>query len=82
MTRKLIWIATAVLTTLMALLVLWTFRVVVAYVLISLALAATLRPLVIRLIGKGKLVRAGWLLAYLLAVEGMKQWFFRRFAVT
>ena len=68
MTKKLIWIATAVLTTLMALLVLWTFREVVAYVLISLSLAATLRPLVVRLVGQKKLVRAGWVLAYLLAL--------------
>ena len=37
-------------TTLLALVVLWQFRIVVVYVLISLALAAAVRPLVNRLV--------------------------------
>ncbi|RPJ16336.1 MAG: hypothetical protein EHM33_33940, partial [Chloroflexi bacterium] len=45
MTKQLIVIGTAVMTTLLALMVLWQFRVVVIYVLISLALAATVRPI-------------------------------------
>ena len=39
-------IGTAVMTTLLALVLLWQFRTVVIYVLISLALAATVRPIV------------------------------------
>jgi putative permease len=44
MTRQLVVIGTAVMTTLLALVVLWQFRIVVIYILISLALAATVRP--------------------------------------
>jgi predicted PurR-regulated permease PerM len=43
MTKRLLVLGTAVMTTLLALLVLWQFRIVVMYVLISLALAATVR---------------------------------------
>ncbi len=46
MTRQLVVIGTAVMTTLLALAVLWQFSIVVIYVFISLALAATVRPLV------------------------------------
>lgn len=46
MTKQLVVIGTAVMTTLLALVVLWQFRIVVIYVLISLALAATVRPIV------------------------------------
>lgn len=45
MTKQLLVIGTAVMTTLLALAVLWQFRIVVIYVLISLALAATVRPI-------------------------------------
>jgi putative permease len=45
MTKQLLVIGTAVLTTLLALVALWQFRIVVIYVLISLALAATVRPI-------------------------------------
>ena len=45
MTKQLVVIGTAVLTTLLALVALWQFRSVVIYVLISLALAATVRPM-------------------------------------
>src|SRR5215208_718237 len=45
MTKQLIVIGTAVMTTLLALVALWQFRIVVIYVLISLALAATVRPI-------------------------------------
>ena len=43
MTKQLVVIGTAVMTTLLALVTLWQFRIVVVYVLISLALAATVR---------------------------------------
>jgi putative permease len=45
MTKQVVIIGTAVMTTLLALVVLWQFRIVVIYVLISLALAATVRPI-------------------------------------
>ena len=44
MTKRLIVIGAAIMTTLLALAALWQFRIVVIYVLISLALAATIRP--------------------------------------
>ena len=45
MTKQLVVIGTAVLTTLLALVAVWQFRIVVVYVLISLVLAATVRPI-------------------------------------
>jgi predicted PurR-regulated permease PerM len=48
--------------------VLWQFRIVVIYVLISLTLAAALRPLVKRLVGKRFVVRVAWILIYLMAL--------------
>jgi len=45
MTKQLIVFGTAVMTTLLALVILWQFHAVVVYVLISLVLAATVRPL-------------------------------------
>ena len=57
-------------TTLLALVVLWQFHIVVVYVLISLALAAALRPLVNRLAGRGIVVRAAWILLYLVVLGG------------
>lgn len=46
MTKQLVVFGTAVMTTFLALVVLWQFHIVVVYVLVSLALAATVRPLV------------------------------------
>jgi putative permease len=68
MTKQLVGFGTAVMTTLLALVVLWQFRIVVAYVLISLTLAAALRPLVNRLVGRGFVVRLAWILLYLVAL--------------
>ena len=48
--------------------VLWQFRIVVVYVLISLTLAAALRPLVNRLVGRGFVVRVAWILLYLVVL--------------
>ena len=45
MTKQILIIAAAVMTTLLALVALWQFRVVLLYVLISLVLAATFRPM-------------------------------------
>ncbi|HET7145366.1 MAG TPA: AI-2E family transporter [Anaerolineales bacterium] len=65
MTKQLIRIGTAVMTTLLALMVLWQFRSVVVYVLISLTLAAVLRPLVEHLTRRGIVVRVAWIVLYL-----------------
>ncbi len=68
MTKQLVRFGTAVMTTLLALVVLWQFRIVVVYVLISLTLAAALRPLVNRLVGRSFVVRVAWILLYLVAL--------------
>jgi putative permease len=68
MTKQIIRIGAAVMTTLLALVVLWQFRMAVVYVLISLALAAALRPLVNRLVGRRFVVRAAWILLYVVAL--------------
>src|SRR3990170_8272082 len=68
MTKQLVGFATAVMTTLLALVVLWQFRIVVVYVLISLALAAALRPLANRLVGRGFVMPVAWILLYLVAL--------------
>jgi predicted PurR-regulated permease PerM len=65
MTKRLVVIGMAVMTTLLALVVLWQFRMVVVYVLISVALAAALRPLVSRLARPGVVRRVVWILLYL-----------------
>ena len=68
MTKKLVVFGTAVMTTLLALVVLWQFRIVLVYVLVSLMLAAALRPLFNRLVGQGLAVRIIWILLYLVAL--------------
>jgi putative permease len=68
MTKQLVGFGTAVMATLLALVVLWQFRITVVYVLISLTIAAALRPLVNRLVGRGFVVRLAWILLYLVAL--------------
>jgi putative permease len=68
MTKQLVRFGAAVMTTLLALVVLWQFRMVVVYVLISLALAAALRPLINCLVGRSFVVRAAWILLYLVVL--------------
>ena len=68
MTKRVAIIGTAVLTTLLAILVFWQFRMVVVYVLISFALAAALRPFVDRLAGRRMIMRAAWILLYLVVL--------------
>ncbi len=70
MTKQLVKFGAAVMTTLLVLVVLWQFRMVVVYVLISLTLAAALRPLVSRLVGRGFVVRLAWILLYLVVLGG------------
>ncbi len=70
MTKQLVRFGVAVMTTLLALVVLWQFRMVVVYVVISLTLAAALSPLAQRLVGQGLVVRGAWILLYLVVLGG------------
>jgi len=65
MIKQVVVFGTAVMTTLLALVVLWQFRVVVVYIMISLALAATVRPLVGNWTKRGFVMRAVLTLLYL-----------------
>ena len=71
MTKRTVWFGLAVLTTLLALVVLWQFRIAIVYVLISLTLAAALRPLVKPFSGRGILVRLAWIFLFLVALGGL-----------
>ncbi len=68
MTKQVVRFTAAVMTTLLALVVLWQFRIVVVSLLLSLTLAATLRPLVNRLAGRSFVVRVAWVLLYLVVL--------------
>ena len=70
MTKQIIRIGIAILTSLLALVVLWQFRVIIAYILISVMLAAALRPLANRLVGRKLIVRIAWILLYVLVLGG------------
>jgi predicted PurR-regulated permease PerM len=70
MMKRLALYALAVLTTLLALVLLWQFRIALVYVLISLALAAALRPLMQRLVDRRWWVRMAWILLYLVVLGG------------
>jgi putative permease len=76
MTKQLVRFGAAVMTTLLALVVLWQFRMIVVYVVISLALAAALRPLAQRLVGQGLVVRGAWILLTLVVLGGFGFLFF------
>lgn len=65
MTKQLVWAGTAVMTTLLALALFWQFRLVVIYVLVSLALASAARPLIKRPAGQNLAVRLAMILLYL-----------------
>ena len=71
MTKQIVRIGSAVVVTLLALGLLWQFRTAVVYVLISLILAAALRPLVSRLVGQRLIVRLAWILLYLVVISGL-----------
>ena len=68
MTKRMLMIGTAVMTTLLALVVFWQFRIVVIYVLISLALAATFRPLVRSESRRSFVARLLWILLYVVSI--------------
>ena len=71
MIKKLVMFSTAILTTLLVLVVLWQFHLVLIYVLVSLALAAAIRPLIKRLDGRKVIVRLAWTLLYLVVFAGI-----------
>lgn len=77
MTKQLLWVGTAVMTTLLVLLLLWQFRLVVVYVFFSLALAAALRPLARRLARASAGLRVALILLCLLALGGLGFLLFR-----
>ncbi len=70
MTRRLFVIGLAVMTTALGLLLLWQFRVVIVYVLFSLALAAAVRPLMKRLTGRSRVGRLVLVFLFLLLLGG------------
>jgi len=71
MTKQLVVFGTAVMTTLLALVMLWQFRIVVIYVLISLALAATVRPFVQDWSRRRFMARLALILLYLAGLGGL-----------
>ncbi len=70
MIKNVVKIGFAVLTTIMAIVILWLFRTAVIYVLISLILAASIRPFFTRLVGKKIIIRLIWILIYLMVIGG------------
>jgi putative permease len=68
MTKRLLILGTAVMTTLLATVVLWQFRNVVIYVLISLALAATVGPIARRKSRHSFVARISMILLYLVGI--------------
>jgi putative permease len=68
MIKQLVIIGIAVMSTLLVLVILWNFRIAVIYVLFSLALAATVRPMVTDWQSRGFMLRVGLVLFYLVAV--------------
>jgi predicted PurR-regulated permease PerM len=71
MIKNVVRIGLAILTTIMAIVIFWQFRVAVIYVLISLILAASIRPLFTRLFGKRIIIRIIWILIYLIVFAGL-----------
>ena len=76
MTKQLVVFGTAVMTTLLTLVMLWQFRIVVVYVLVSLALAAAVRPLVKGWGSRGLAVRLALILLFLVALGSFGFLFF------
>ena len=83
MTKRLVLIGTAVMTTLLALAALWQFRIVVLYVLISLVLAATFRSISKSESRRNLLTRFRLILQYVLglAISGVLIFLVGRFLI-
>ena len=71
MTKQLARFSLAIMVTLLALVVLWQFHIVIVYVLISLMLAASLRPLNRLLPGRTIIVRILLILLFLVVLGGL-----------
>jgi predicted PurR-regulated permease PerM len=71
MIKNIVRIGVGVLTTVLALLVLWQFRIVVIIGLISLLLSASIKPLFTRLVGQKLFAKIAWIFTYILAVLGL-----------
>jgi len=84
MIKQLVVIGTAVMTTLLALVVLWQFRIVVIYVLVSLAVAATVRPFIQDWIKRRILMRLALAFLYIvsLCIFGFLVFLVGRFVVS
>jgi len=76
MMNQLVVFGTAVMTTLLALLALWQFRVAIVYVLVSLALAASARPLIMDWKRRKLVMRLALALFYTLSLCGFGFLFF------
>jgi predicted PurR-regulated permease PerM len=70
MTKQVVIISTAVMTTLLALVVFWQFRIVVIYILVSLTLAAMVRPLILDWKSHSWIMRFVLILLYLAGLGG------------
>jgi len=70
MTKQVVIISTAVMTTLLALVVFWQFRIVVIYIMVSLTLAAMVRPLILDWKSRGWTMRLVLILLYLAGLMG------------
>ena len=68
MTKQLVIFGAAVMTTLLALIAIWQFHIVIIYVLISLALAATVRPFAVGWIKRGTAARITLFLLFLISL--------------
>ena len=71
MTKKIIGFGIAIMTTVLSLAILWQFHIVVVYVIISITIAATIRPLVDRIKGRNLVLRIIWILLFLVVMAGI-----------
>jgi predicted PurR-regulated permease PerM len=67
-TKKLVWLGIAVMTTLLALVILWQFIIPVIYLLISLAIAAAVSPIVKRWARHGLVTRLALIFLFVLVL--------------
>ena len=70
MTKQVLVVSAAVMTTLLALVVFWQFRIVAIYIMVSLALAAMVRPLIQDWKSHGWVMRLVLILLYLAGLGG------------
>lgn len=71
MTKRLVQFGTAVMTTLLALIILWQFRTVAVYLLASFALAIAVRPVIKHWVKQGLAMRVGLILLYLAILSSL-----------